>query len=249
MKPSFKEQCVKLKNYFLNILFPKHIKCIFCGNELTESSKFDTCEDCKTSLPTITTCCDRCGLPVPADVLGVCQQCKQQNYHFLKARSVFSYSNKVISLVRTVKFRSKKVFIPQMANYLFETFKQWNIKVDLISFVPMFPTKEKSRGFNQSKILAEEFSKLSNIPVTYCCNKVLNTQNQTDLSFQKRKENILDAFKVATEHKSEIKNKTILIIDDVFTTGATSSELSKTLKSAGAKDCYVLTFAHTLLKH
>ena len=245
MKNMFK----KLKNYLLDLIFPKHIKCIFCGDELNEKAKLDTCTKCQNSLPLISTCCDRCGLPVPYDFVGVCQQCKRQNYNFETARSVFSYTGKVMSLVRKVKFRSKKVFIPKMAEYLHAYLTEWNIKVDLIAFVPMHPKREKERGFNQSKLLAEELSRLSNIPITYCVNKIKNTLNQRDLSFQKRQENILDAFKVKKENKSEIKNKTILIIDDVFTTGATTSELSKTLKQSGAKACYVLTFAHTLLDH
>ena len=245
MKNTFK----KLKNYLLNLIFPKHIKCIFCGDELNEHSKLDTCIKCQNSLPLISTCCIRCGLPVPYDFVGVCQQCKQQNYSFETARSVFSYTNNVMALIKKVKFRSKKVFIPKMAEYMLSSFNEWNIKIDLITFVPMWPKSEKERGFNQSKLLAEELSKLSGIPVTYCANKIKNTLNQRDLSFQKRKENILDAFNVNKENKAEIKNKTILIVDDVFTTGATTSELSKTLKQSGAKACYVLTFAHTLLKH
>ena len=239
----------KIKDYLLDLIFPKNIKCIFCGEELNELATNSTCVDCKENLPFITSCCDRCGLPVPDDFVGVCQQCKRDNYNFVKARSVFAYSSKVKSLIRKVKFRSKKVFLEQMAKLLHDTFVNWNIKVDLIAYVPMFPKNEKLRGFNQAKILAEELSKLTNIPTTDCCLKIKNTQNQRDLSFQMRKDNIKDAFKIDANKKSTIKNKTILIVDDVFTTGATTSELSETLKLAGAKDCYVLTFAHNELKH
>lgn len=244
-----KSKLKKVKDYLLNLIFPTHIKCVFCKRELNEQAIYSTCSKCITSLPFITTCCDKCGLPMPIGFLGVCQHCKDLNYDFVQARSVFSYKDEPLALVRKVKFRSKKIFIPEMARYMFEYFVSWNINVDFVTFVPMFPKNEKARGFNQSKLLAEEFSKLSNIATIPCCNKILNTQNQRELSFEKRKENIKDAFKFNKEFKSKIKGKTLLIIDDVFTTGATTSELSKTLISAGAKACYVLTFAHTELKH
>ena len=246
MKISAKEKLSKFGKFILNLIFPNKIKCIFCGEELNEHCEI-YCEECAETLPFITSCCERCGLPMSEEHLEVCNSCKRQNYNFLKARSVFSYTNQPLSLVRKVKFRGKKVFIPEMAKLMYEKFLSLNFKVDLIAFVPMHSEKEKVRGFNQSKILAEEFSRLSNIPVTYCCEKVLNTQNQRDLSFEKRKENIKDAFKVKSDLKHEIKDKVVLIIDDVFTTGATTNELALTLKRAKAKDCYVLTFAHTVL--
>ena len=246
MKTSFKEKISKLGKFILNGIFPSHIKCIFCGNELSETCTNNCCEECKESLPFITSCCDRCGLPMNEQHLEVCSSCKRQNYNFVKARSSFAYTDQPLALVRKIKFRNKKIVIPAMAKFLFDTFKAWNINVDLVTFVPMHPESEKVRGFNQSQILAEEFSRLSNLPVTYCSKKILNTPNQRDLSFEKRKENIKDAFIVNPEKRSEIKGKTILIIDDVFTTGATTNELSKTLISAKVKDCYVLTFAHTI---
>ena len=248
MKMPLKEKLSKLYTSILNTLFPKDIKCIFCGGELSERSINGCCEECQEDLPYITSCCDRCGLPMNEEHLEVCNSCKRQNYEFEKARSVFSYISQPLALVRKVKFRSKKIFIPQMAKYLYETFKAWNISVDVVTFVPMYKDNEKVRGFNQSQILAEEFCALANLPITYGVNKKINTPNQRDLSFAKRKENIKDAFEFKHENKSEINNKTVLIIDDVFTTGATTNELAKTLKQAKAKNCYVLTFAHTIFK-
>lgn len=243
-----KSKLKKIKDYLLNLIFPSNIKCIFCKQELNEKAINNTCEKCMASLPFISTCCDRCGLPVIDGFIGVCKRCKNQNYNFAQARSVFIYRDASLNLVRKVKFRSKKVFIPEMAKFMFEKFISWNIKIDYVTFVPMFYKNEKLRGFNQAKELAEEFSKLSNIPTISCCSKILNTPNQRNLSFEKRKENIKGAFKFNKEYKPIIKEKNILIIDDIFTTGATTNELSGVIKQAGAKECYVLTFAHTELK-
>ena len=75
----------------------------------------------------------------------------------------------------------------------------------------------------------------------------MDNVSQTELNTQERIKNIEDSFAVKHEYKKIIKGKTILIVDDVITTGATSSELSKTLIETGAKECYVLSFAHTKL--
>ena len=242
-----KNKLTKIKDYLLNLIFPSNIKCIFCEQELNIDAVFNTCPNCVKSLPFIKSCCDRCGTSISEDVLGVCEKCKNTNYNFVQARSVFSYNSLPLKLVRKVKFRSKKIFIESMAKYLFDYYSTWNISVDFVTYVPMHPKQEKLRGFNQAKLLAKEFSNLANLTAISCCSKVLNTPNQRQLSFAKRQENVKDSFKFNKEFCSLIKGKTLLIIDDVFTTGATTSELSKTIISAGAKACYVLTFAHTEL--
>ena len=76
------------------------------------------------------------------------------------------------------------------------------------------------------------------------CNKITNTISQTELNYSERKANVKDSFKFIAEHKNTIKDKSILIVDDIFTTGATTSELSNVLLQAGAKSCHVLTLAH-----
>ena len=93
-------------------------------------------------------------------------------------------------------------------------------------------------------MLAKEVSSFVNVPYLPLCIKKFNTRSQTELSFKERRANIKDSFEFNKEYKSTIKNKNILVIDDVFTTGATCNEVSTTLLKAGANKCYVLTLAH-----
>lgn len=111
----------------------------------------------------------------------------------------------------------------------------------------MFELKEKSRGYNQSKMLAQEFSSKTKIPIYEFCEKVVNTKSQTELNTKERMANVLDSFAFKSEFKKMIKGKVVLIVDDVITTGATTSEISRILLKAGAKECYVISFAHTKL--
>ena len=112
----------------------------------------------------------------------------------------------------------------------------------------MFKKKQKLRGYNQAKLLAEEFAKHAKLPIFDFCEKIVDNTSQTELDFKSRRENVKDTFKFRTELKNEIKDKVVLVIDDIFTTGATSNEICKVLLENGAKECFVLTLSHTELK-
>ena len=138
--------------------------------------------------------------------------------------------------------------IEHIVKYLVDMYATWNVFADIITCVPMFELKETERGFNQSKIIAKKFAEFVKVPFVELCAKVVDTPSQTSLNTKERIENVKDSFNFKSEYKKLIKNKTILIIDDVVTTGATTSELSKVLIEHGAKECYVLSFAHTKLQ-
>lgn len=114
--------------------------------------------------------------------------------------------------------------------------------LDSIIPVPLFPEKEKQRGFNQAAILTRELAKRKKIPlIEGQLIKVKNTSPQTSLEAADRHKNLKGAFAVIDFH--EIKGKTVLLIDDVFTTGSTIQECSLALAEAGALEVRALTIA------
>jgi competence protein ComFC len=234
-----------IKNKIFDILFPKNIKCIFCGDELNETSHNCTCENCYPILPFINNECDRCGTPVNPENIGVCLNCKTRNFNFCSARSVFGYCDEVLNVVQNLKYNGKRFLGSHMADFMLEKFATLNIPADIITCVPMRHKKEKQRGYNQSGLLAQDFADKIHLPFLDCCEKVVDNPSQTTLSFDERMKNVKDTFKFKKEFKQAIKDKVVLIIDDVITTGATTSELSKVLKEHGAKECFVLSFAHS----
>ncbi len=242
-----KQKMKNLKDKILDLIFPKNIKCMFCRNELNENSNNSTCEDCLQTLPFISNPCPHCGSEMRKEQYGVCFVCHQRNFNFSQAKSVFVYRDLPLKVVHNLKYHDKKYLAEYMAKYLCEIYGTWNVFADFVTCVPMFPTKEKERGYNQSRLLAQEFSHLSQIEFVELCDKVINTPSQTELDTQKRILNVANSFKLKPELKKMIKNKTILIIDDVITTGATTSEVSKVLMAGGAKECFVISFAHTSL--
>ncbi len=242
-----KQRLTNWGNKILNLIYPKGIKCMFCTGELNNRSYNNTCENCLEKLPFITNACEKCGAAMNDNQHGVCLKCKKRNFDFVQAKSVFEYCDSPLKVVHNLKYNSKTYLVEYMVRYLLDVYATWDMFADFVTCVPMFKLKEKARGYNQSKLLATEFSNQTKIPFVEFCAKVVDTLSQTELNTQQRLENVEDSFAFKPEFKKQIKGKVVLIIDDVITTGATTNEISKVLLNAGAKACYVLSFAHTKL--
>lgn len=234
----------KLKDYLCDLIYPKHIKCIFCDEELDERAKNDTCVDCKSVLPYITRPCLRCGKQISDGVDLICFDCKNKNFAFTSAHSVFEYSGIIISAVHRFKYSRQKFLYEPFAEYMCDKFATLNITPDIITSVPLHTKREHERGYNQAKLLARFISERFKIKYMDLCDKIKDNPSQTELDFKARQENVLNAYKLILGVRKEIKDKSILIIDDIFTTGATTNEISKLFLEAGASDINVLTFAH-----
>ena len=237
-----------VKKFFNNIfetLFPSNITCIFCGDEI-QSEEGAVCNKCLEKLPYVKKICLRCGSPLKSKA-NYCLTCKNTERSFDIARSPLIYKDMVSNLIQNFKYNGKKYLAKYMAEYMaksYEEIKKEKFEADLIVPVPLHIKRQKQRGFNQSELLAKELSKIINVKVNVnnlVRNKV--TQTQTKLSYLERQENLKDAFEI--KNKTDFKNKTILLIDDVLTTGSTVNHCSEVLKKAGAKAVCVLTFATT----
>ncbi len=239
-----KNNLKKVGKYLIDTLFPSDIKCMFCDEELNEKEHNKTCVRCQEILPCINYHCLRCGAPVSPENIGVCTNCKINNYYFTYSRSVFIYQSSIPNLIHRLKYEQKKHFIPYITDYLVEKYATINLNVDIVTSVPLHLNREKTRGFNQSKLMAEYFANKTGIPYMDLLDKVVDNVSQTTLNYKDRVENVRDVYKRKKNIRKIIKGKKILIIDDLITTGSTVSEMSKTLMEGGAKECFVLTFAH-----
>ncbi len=237
----------KIKNSIIDSFYPKHIKCICCKDEISTKNVYDMCEKCYQTLPFIkNNFCVRCGLKFEKDGSGTCLNCKATNFHFELARSAVVFDKSVISVIHRLKYARYKFLAEPLAYLLYDTLLLQDWEIDTITYVPLYPTREKQRGYNQSQELATHLSALTQIPIFNDIVRLRDTPTQTKLSRIKRQENVKDCFKV--NNRSQVKGLNILLIDDVFTTGSTSNEISKQLKHAGANKVYVLTVAHAGFK-
>ena len=169
-----------------------------------------------------------------------CLGCKKQGEWLcdkcLDSIADYSYNNPLLQkAIHTFKYKFVKDLARPLSKLLLEKI---NFDYDFIIPVPLHPKRLRWRGFNQSELLAKEIDKNKVINALV---KTKNTKPQIQLSGNQRKENIKNTFKCVFN----LKNKKILLIDDVETTGSTLKECEKALLGAGAKQVYCLTLAKT----
>lgn len=233
-----------LGNRVWDFLYPDFYECIFCGEEINENKEFACCNKCLDEYFKGRKICLKCG-DVITSKSNYCLACKKEICeHYEFARAPFVYENKATTIVHNLKYNNGKWLAKYMAEFMKLEFEEMAVKVDCIIPIPLHKKRFKERGYNQSELLAKALSKKINLPlVLNNLIKVKETTTQTKLTKLERKENLNGCFEI--KNRDEIVGKNILLLDDVFTTGATTEEASRVLKSAGANKIYILTFAHT----
>lgn len=176
--------------------------------------------------------------------IGLCPHCKSSINRATVEKDNLSYGfygGVIKTLILKFKYESNFTAGYLLSNFLIEMIEEEKINADVICYVPMTKKAEKKRGFNQCKLMARNIGYHTNIPVSNCIKKIKNTKEQKTLTKEERIINLKGAFKISSIN--EIKNKNIILIDDVMTTGATISECKYILKKSGAKQIIVLTIA------
>jgi len=164
-----------------------------------------------------------------------------------KFLAVWEFNNAVREVIHEIKFFGKKSLTKfvgrELANLV--TRDKDYLEADLIIPVPLHKTKLRERGFNQSLLLSQAIFKLSNIPVNQkVLKRIRYTQPQSKLNTVERQQNVNDAFRVI--ESSDVKGKTVILVDDVLTTGSTMRACAESLESAGVTKILALTAAATL---
>jgi ComF family protein len=168
--------------------------------------------------------------------------------HFQKARSVVRYGPVARSLVHQLKYGDRLEIAALLGRMMCHTGRELFKLSDIIVPMPLHPWRLWTRRFNQAALLASTVSQISGLPWHgNICTRIKNTPSQIYLKRAQREKNLKQAFALQNTHSGKIKNRRVLIIDDVFTTGASVNSLSETLKKAGAETVNVLTFARVLI--
>jgi ComF family protein len=193
--------------------------------------------------------CERCGLPFEGEFTTAfeCTNCREMELHFSSARSAVVAKSVVLEAIHRFKYQNALWF----ENFLAGLFLREALpalrgqKWDFIAPVPLHPVKKREREFNQAENLARHLGAAAKIPLnTRLLRRVSPTMTQTLLTREQRAENMRGAFAVRSGVK--LNGEKIILVDDVFTTGATTSACAKALKTAGAGEVCVWTVARGL---
>ncbi len=224
-----------LKDIF-DLVFPP--RCRICKKPSADT----ICADCLASLPRISgSVCKRCGKPTLRDV-GECRECAGRRLYFSLARSGGSYTGTLKTAIHELKYKNGKRLAPYLAKFISSDASDIIDAVDYIAFVPLTKLKEARRGYNQSRLIAEELCLDSGKPLFTSLVKIKEIPEQNKLGLDKRTHNVKGAFTVSSSARGKV-----LLIDDVYTTGSTVNECARQLKKSGASDVFVLTVARTPL--
>lgn len=220
------------------ILWPQ--RCIFCS-ELIFWNKEKTCDRCKNSLPYVTgKICQKCGCSKDN-----CS-CTSSILYYDSAAAPFYYEDSVKKALIRMKFSQRKEYAEAFSEYMLRTLREryQGEKFDVILCVPLHKNDRRKRGYNQSELLSRYISEKSGIQYKGdVLEKIYRTKMQMSQSGIERSGNLLGAFNVKTG--AAVENKSVLLIDDIKTTGATASECGKMLYLAGAERVCILSCAVT----
>lgn len=213
-----------IRDCILSVIYCDDETCVICGHELY-SDKF-ICECCANK---IMTCRDK--MNVALNDVGF--DCYSAAY----------YSGAVVELIIKLKYKNSFRSGDVMAEYMYKTIEANKLEFDIITYVPMIKKDLKKRGYNQSEYLARALKNYVDRPVKSCLSKIKSTKDQIGLDKRNRWNNIEGSFKIID--KNIVKNKNILLVDDVVTTGATVFYSALELKNSGAGKIMILTGARS----
>ncbi len=231
----------------LDLFYPRY--CLHCNAHLNDSQEMYLCPYCKKTISFIRNDhCIRCGTALGPHMTSTiqegCPACKGKHFSFDTITSITRYDGVTKTLIHKFKYAKQKFVVSVLNNIvtMHTRFEETPSDIDIIVPVPLFWLKKLHRGFNQSELLSLGIQRhlLKPISRNNLC-RIKNTVSQTQLSRAQRRTNIHNAFFV--KNPSLFKDKKILLVDDVLTTGVTASECSKKLKESGAESVHVFVLA------
>lgn len=228
---------IKYLKPFVELIAPP--LCLICENPAGDRLICNNCENkIEQKFAIKKNFCLKCGGILEGNR---CPRCRDINFSFEFNRSAYLYKDEIKKIVEDFKYRKIKKLAEFIARKMKDLLVQEYPEIHLLVPIPIHPTRKRERGFSQTELITKELSTLTGIKCD-CKNLVRtkHTKSQANLTKEERKSNLRNAFKLLDP--GMFRNKNILLIDDVMTTGITMNEAARVLKRSGAK-VYTITFA------
>ncbi|MCI9663433.1 MAG: ComF family protein [Lachnospiraceae bacterium] len=224
----------------LDLVYPK--RCVVCDG-ITEEPKRAVCRGCEGKIVHIRApFCMKCGKQLQAAEEELCEGCRTKRHFFVQGTALYDYGSMADSIFR-FKYCGRQEYAAFYGRQLAEQKAMWlgAVRPDALIPVPVHASRRRKRGYNQAELIAAELSKHTGIPVnTTLIVRVRKTLPQKGLGGRERQNNLKKAFKI---RENDVKLKTIVIIDDIYTTGSTIDAMAEVLRTAGIQKVYFMVLA------
>ena len=238
---------VILQNIFfrvIDILFPSF--CIYC-NTVISNKDACLCGSCVEKVRFLGNKCERCSGEL---IDNQCRMCADREIFFDKNYCIAEYSGLIKEILHNYKFNRRKRLYKHLSFFALKEISGLKDNFDIITWVPLNRKKRWERGFNQSELIAADIARKLKKDILPLLKEKYHFKTQNKLGYRDRFLNILDRYAVrnTVKNKEYLPGKNVLIVDDVFTTGATINECARILKSFGVEKVYSLTIARADIK-
>ena len=222
----------------MDLLFPA--KCLGCNSVLQPGEYL--CQRCKKQIHYVgKNVCVKCGKPLIKTEADRCYDCQKQQHYFKMNRSVMVYDAGVKKMLYELKYNHRKEVAAFLGKEMARELKDyiWGLKIQGIVPIPLHGSKKRERGYNQAELIAAAMGKETGIRVygNYLIRSE-DTRPQKELNDMERKNNVKNAFHMG---QNEVQLKRIMLVDDIYTTGATLDAATRALQKKGEVEVYGVT--------
>ena len=238
VKKLTKKVLEKGKELTLSIFFPR--RCPLCDEVISYGRLL--CTNCELKVPIIREpLCKKCGKQLENERQEFCGDCGRKKHSYIQGKAVFSYKKEMKLSMYRFKYSNRREYAEFYAEMAKERYENWIAYrgIEAIVPVPLYTGKKRKRGYNQAEVFAVCLGRKCSIPIEKkLIKRIRNTVPQKELNDKQRKDNLKGAFQVRA---NIVKYNIILLVDDIYTTGATVDAVADTLKKAGVKEVYILS--------
>ena len=228
----------EFKEIFISLFYPR--RCPVCGEVVPIGKYFHS--ECEKKIIKVTPGCEKCGKPVARG--HICGDCAGNPHVYTEGRGLFLYEGPVRESISALKYLGKREYGEAIGKLMYRYGQKYigRWKPEVIIPVPVHRDRKRERGYNQAEVLAREISKSSGIPLGKdIIVRIKNTEALKKLDPEGRKEQVRSAFGAGAAKSLAAGTKRAMIVDDIYTTGATIDGCASVLKGLGVDKVYFLT--------